>query len=154
MAQSVQVAAPSAAAIVPAAHGVGTVLPVEHEWPALHAVQLSACHRSVPLEYEPDGHGSGADAPSAQNEPAVQTLQAVAPSVSWKVLALHLVHASCARRSLYVPAAQSVIAALPTGQKVPVPHSMQSAALVITPLACLVVPPGHGRGEDAPSMQK
>ena len=83
LAQSVQVAAPSAAAIVPAAHGVGTVLPVEHEWPALHAVQLSACHRSVPLEYEPDGHGSGADAPSAQNEPATHAAHAVMPLELW-----------------------------------------------------------------------
>ena len=42
-------------------------------------MQLSACHRSVPLEYEPDGHGSGADAPSAQNEPATHAAHAVAP---------------------------------------------------------------------------
>ena len=83
MVQSVQVAAPSAAAMVPAAHGVGTVLPVEHEWPALHAVQLSACHRSVPLEYEPDGHGSGADAPSAQYDPATHAAHAVLPLALW-----------------------------------------------------------------------
>ena len=83
MAQSLHFDALGAAAIVPAAHGVGTVLPVEHEWPALHAVQLSACHRSVPLEYEPDGHGSGADAPSAQNEPATHAAHAVAPLELW-----------------------------------------------------------------------
>ena len=76
-------AAPSAAAIVPAAHGVGTVLPVEHEWPFEHAVQLSACHRSVLLEYEPDGHGSGADAPSAQNDPATHAAHAVMPLELW-----------------------------------------------------------------------
>ena len=70
---------PSSAAIVPAAHGVGAVLPVEHEWPTEQAVQLSDCHRSVPLEYEPDGHGSGADAPSAQNDPATHAEHAVAP---------------------------------------------------------------------------
>ena len=59
------------------------MLPVEHEWPTEHAVQLSACHRSVPLEYEPDGHGSGADAPSAQNEPATHAAHAVAPLELW-----------------------------------------------------------------------
>ena len=42
-------------------------------------MQLSACHKSVPLEYEPDGHGSGADAPSAQNDPATHAEHAVAP---------------------------------------------------------------------------
>ena len=83
LAQSVQVAAPSAAAIVPAAHGVGTVLPVEHEWPTLHAVQLSECRRLVLLEYDPDGHGSGADAPSGQNDPASHTKHAVSPLLSW-----------------------------------------------------------------------
>ena len=44
------VAAPAAAAIVPAAHGVGATLPVEQKCPALHAVQLSACQMSVALE--------------------------------------------------------------------------------------------------------
>ena len=67
----------------PGLQQVGSAAPVEHEWPALHAVQLSACHRSVPLEYEPDGHGSGADAPSAQNEPATHAAHAVAPLELW-----------------------------------------------------------------------
>ena len=74
---------PLTAAMVPAAHAVGVTLPVEHAWPTGHAVQLSACHRSVPLEYEPDGHGSGADAPSAQNEPATHAAHAVAPLELW-----------------------------------------------------------------------
>ena len=64
---------------LPGKQGVGAVLPVEHAWPTGHAVQLSACHKSVPLEYEPDGHGSGADAPSAQNDPATHAEHAVAP---------------------------------------------------------------------------
>ena len=79
LAQSLHFDALGAAAIVPAAHGVGTVLPVEHAWPTGQPVQLSACHRSVSLEYEPEGHGSGADAPSAQNDPATHAEHAVAP---------------------------------------------------------------------------
>ena len=78
-----QAGAPSPAAKVPAEHGVGATLPVEHEWPTGHAVQLSACHRSVPLEYEPDGHGSGADAPSAQYDPATHAKHAVLPLALW-----------------------------------------------------------------------
>ena len=70
---------PLTAAMVPAAHGVGVTLPVEHAWPTGHAVQLSACHKSVALEYLPATHGSGADAPSAQNDPATHAEHAVVP---------------------------------------------------------------------------
>ena len=48
--QSAQATAPSSAVTVPAAHGVGAVLPVEHAEPGVHAVQLAASQRSVALE--------------------------------------------------------------------------------------------------------
>ena len=46
-----------------------------------------------------------------------------------------------------------VASALPTGQKVPAPHTRQSAALVITTPSCFVVPRGHGSAAAAPSAQ-
>ena len=42
----------------------------------------------------PAGHGSGVEAPSAQNEPGVQPRQAVAPVSFWNVPLLQVVHAA------------------------------------------------------------
>jgi hypothetical protein len=61
--QSSQVAAPSSGAIVPAAHGVGTVDPVEHEWPSGQTEHCVPTVRPTVLEKRPFAHGSGADAP-------------------------------------------------------------------------------------------
>ena len=97
------------------------------------------------------GHGSGSDAPVLQYAPASHTLHAVAPSASWYLPATHLLQLRCRSSALYVPAAQSVALALPTGQKVPLVHVMQSASLVITEsVRSIFVPAGHGSGTDAP----
>ena len=56
--------------------------------------------------------------------------------------------------ALYVPAAQSVAFALPTGQKVPLAHAMQSASLVITASdRSMREPAGHGSAAYAPDGQ-
>jgi hypothetical protein len=53
-----------------------------------------------------------------------------------------------------VPALQLVALSLPTGQKVPSPHVMQSSTLLITSrLRSLRVPLGHGSGVLVPSAQ-
>jgi hypothetical protein len=55
---------------------------------------------------------------------------------------------------LYVPAAQAVALALPTGQKLPSPHVMQSSWFFITSSDAFVrVPAGQGSGAAAPSLQ-
>ena len=68
---------------VPAAHGVTAVDPTPHAWPAVHSEQPSvapsAVLRSVALPNRPDGHESGAEAPSTQYEPASHALQLCCP---------------------------------------------------------------------------
>ena len=59
-------------ATVPGLHGVMTYAPVEQKWPAGHGRQSAALviemlsRASVAFSYRPAGHGSPADAPSAQ----------------------------------------------------------------------------------------
>ena len=67
----------------------------------------------VALECEPSLHGSGAAAPSAQYEPAVQGLHVVCPSSSWKVPAAHLSHTPMLVLGATVPGLQGVWAVLP-----------------------------------------
>ena len=74
---------------VPALHGICSVLPVGAKWPGVVSVQSLARVRLVALEYEPSLHGSGALAPSGQNEPGLQAAHACSPSSSWKVPAAH-----------------------------------------------------------------
>ena len=151
----VQVLARVSALNVPGAHGVAASDPTEQNSPSPHGMHCSAFVMTVMELFlcVPPGQGSGAAAPSWQYEPAAHALHAVAPSISWNVPGEHLVHASCAASALYVPALQFVGSALPTGQKVPLAHVAQSAALVITMPSRLVVPPGHGSAAAAPSAQ-
>ena len=57
---------------VPGEHGVGSAAPVEQKAPAGHSTQSSSLVIDrlsaviVPFWWRPDGHGSGADAPSLQ----------------------------------------------------------------------------------------
>ena len=58
--------------------------------------------------------------------------------------------------SLLVPVAYALVAAsLPTGQKVPLPHTTHWSTLVIDPTKStgLAVPPGHGNAAAAPNAQ-
>ena len=61
--QSVHVALFSLGAMVPGAHGVWSVEPVEHADPTGQSVHSLAAWRPGVLEYVPVEHGSGADAP-------------------------------------------------------------------------------------------
>ena len=61
---------------------------------------------------------------------------------------------SCSVAALNVPGAHELASALPTEQKVPSGHTMQSAALVITKSdAFWWRPAGHGSAAEAPSAQ-
>ena len=57
---------------MPGLHGVACAAPVEQKWPAGHGRQSAALvietlsSASVAFSYRPAGHGSPADAPSAQ----------------------------------------------------------------------------------------
>ena len=57
---------------VPGEHSIGSAAPVEQKAPAGHATQSSSLVIDrlsaviVPFWWRPDGHGSAADAPSAQ----------------------------------------------------------------------------------------
>ena len=57
---------------VPGLHSVGSAAPVEQKAPAGHSMQSSSLVIErlsaviVPFWWRPDGHGSGADAPSEQ----------------------------------------------------------------------------------------
>ena len=66
-------------AVVPGAHAVGAVEPVEHDEPTGQSVHSLAAPRPSTLLYVPPLQGSGSAAPAAQYEPEVHVLHAVAP---------------------------------------------------------------------------
>ena len=68
---------------VPGEHGVGAVEPTPHALPAVQLVHSLLAASAALLEYVPAGHGSAADAPSSQYEPASQPMQPVAPLADW-----------------------------------------------------------------------
>ena len=86
---------------VPGLHSVGSAAPVEQNDPDGHATQSSSLVIDrlsaviVPFWWRPDGHGSAADAPSAQYEPAVQSKHAVLPLSFMNLPATHLAHEPC-----------------------------------------------------------
>ena len=66
----------------------------------------------------------------------------------------HLMQLDCPGVGLYVPGAQSVSFAEPTGQNVPSAHSKQSLSPVMNGSALSMrLPPGHGSGAADPSAQ-
>ena len=69
----------------PGEHQPGWAEPVAHAAPAGHSTQ-SSCEvigrASVMFWWRPDGHGSGAAAPTAQYEPVVQSSHVVRPGRS------------------------------------------------------------------------
>ena len=68
---------------LPGLHGTGAVAPAKLKKPTGLTSHSAALLRLVAVEKRPPGHGSGADAPAAQYEPAVHSLHPVAPSSSW-----------------------------------------------------------------------
>ena len=57
---------PFVPANVPGEHGVAAVLPVVAKWPGSASVHSLAAARSILLEYDPAGQGSGTLVPAGQ----------------------------------------------------------------------------------------
>ena len=103
-------------------------------------------------EYEPSLQGSGADAPSAQNEPGTQATHACSPSLAWYLPASQLSHVPLPPRGWTVPGLHLVCAVLPVGAKWPLSVGVHCAALVR--LVELEDEPSlHGSAAAAPSAQ-
>ena len=116
-----------ASEIVPAAHWVGAVEPVEQKLPAGQGSQSLAAWLPVALEYVVARHGSAAAAPCGQYDPAGQSLHVVSPGVSWYLPPAHAVHSDAPPLEI-VPAAHWVGVVLPVEQKEPAGHGVQSPA--------------------------
>ena len=103
-AQLVHEPCPAVGCTVPGLHCVGSAAPVEQKAPAGHSTQSSSLvierlsAAIVPFWWRPDGHGSDAEAPAAQYEPAGQTSHAVCPLAPWKVPAGQSVVSDALRR--------------------------------------------------------
>ena len=137
---------------MPGLHCVGASAPVLQKEPASHAVHCPLLSSPGVLEYEPSKHGSGADAPSAQNEPGVQPKHAVAPLAFMKEPPAHLSHEPCSADGCTVPGLHSAAASEPVEQNEPASHGVHWSALA-RPSVLLYEPSKHGKGADEPSAQ-
>ena len=99
---------------VPGLQAVGSAAPVEQNDPEGHSTQSSSLvierlsAAIVPFWWRPDGHGSGAEAPTAQYDPATQSKHAVAPGRCWYLPASHFAHEPCPMLGCIVPGEHSV----------------------------------------------
>ena len=106
----------------------------------------------VPFWWRPDGHGSGADDPSSQYEPATHSKHAVSPSPPWYLPASHLVHEGCLGAGCTVPGEHGVWLSEPVEHAEPAGHS-EHWALLPRPRLLLKLPAAHGSGALEPWMQ-
>ena len=96
--QLVQVACSAVGWTVPGLQGIAMGAPVGQKCPVGHSSQSSALviemlsAAIVPFWCRPDGHGSAADAPASQYEPATHSKHAVSPGPDWYLPASHLAH--------------------------------------------------------------
>ena len=79
-------------------------------------------------------------------------MQSVEPSTFWYVPAGHAVHSWLRVAAAYVPLLHAVAEVAPAKQKWPAGHSVQCDEL-LSPLALLCVPGGHGSAAEAPGAQ-
>ena len=126
--------------------------PVEHEEPAGQAVHWLATARPGVLLKEPSVHGSGAEAPASQYEPATQTEHAVLPLSFMNLPASHLSHVDWALAGCTVPGLHSEWVSEPVEQNDPSGQSVHSP-LLPSPKALLNVPSSHGSGALLPASQ-
>ena len=86
--------------------------------------------------------------------PAVQPKHAVSPCTCWYLPGMHCAHADWRASGLTVPAAHGVAAALPTLHHVPASHGTHwLGSVIMSRLAFVCVPAGHGSGALEPLMQ-
>lgn len=106
----------------------GAALPVLHELPVGQPVHSEAADRLVELEYEPAGHGSGADAPSGQYDPASHATQPVEPVSFWNVPPEQASQVAYPVVGAKLPALHGVGAKLPVLHEWPDQHAVHSTA--------------------------
>ena len=141
--------------MLPGAQTPCVVDPVGQAEPIGHCVQSLCATPPAAPRYEPAAQTEAAAAPAPQNEPAGQLTHAVAPLDDWYVPAAQATHVSLPQPSLKVPGAHGVAAAEPMEHEVPGGHVTHCSTLVMTVSdEFLCVPPGHGSGAAAPSVQK
>ena len=102
--------------------------PVEQNEPSGHGEHMLAFTRPSVLLYEPVRHGSAADAPSSQYEPAGHVAHAVSPPSSWYLPAAHLSQLPCSVRFCTVPGLHSVWPVAPVEQNEPSGHGVHMLA--------------------------
>ena len=107
-------------------------------------VELSLDKRNSPLSSRrarpsgavapnrPEGHGSAADPPRGQYDPATHAEHDVCPAIPWYVPASHGSHTPCPGCGCTVPGLHSAGSAAPVEQKDPEGQTLQSPTLVIT----------------------
>ena len=81
--------------------------------------------------YRPEGHGSAAEAPDMQKDPAGHSKHAVRPDSSWYLPTSHLSHVPCPSKGCTVPGLHTAASTAPVEQKVPGGQATHSSALVI-----------------------
>ena len=77
----------------------------------------------MPFWWRPDGHGSAADAPASQYEPATHSKHAVSPGSCWYLPATHLAHVPCSVKGCTVPGAHGVWLSEPVEHDEPAGHA-------------------------------
>ena len=143
---------------MPGEHSVGSAAPVEQKAPKGHATQSSSfviemlSAASVPFWWRPDGHGSAADAPASQYEPAAHSKHAVSPCPCWYVPASHVAHVSCCAAGCTVPGLHSLCASEPVEHEEPAGQAVHWLAAA-RPGVLLKEPSVHGSGAEAPASQ-
>ena len=97
-------------------------------------------------------HGSGALAPSGQNEPGSQATHVCSPPLVWYVPAAHLSQVPCSAMGWTVPGLHLVCSMLPVGAKEPASVFVHSLGLVRL-IALEYEPSLHDSAALAPSGQ-
>ena len=114
--------------------------PVEQKAPSGQDSHCSLVPSPDALLKLPSLHGSAADAPAAQYEPATHLKHAVWPLPPWNLPASHLSHSPMLVLGCTVPGLHSVATSEPVEQNEPAGQPMQSSSLVIDRLSAAIVP--------------
>ena len=105
--QALKGSAMLAAAMLPAAHALGTVAPCVHDEPGGHTVQSCCAAPPTALRNEPASHSVTALAPAPHQPPTSHVSHAVALDDDWYSPAAHATHALSPLRSANEPGAHA-----------------------------------------------
>ena len=102
--------------------------PVEHEEPAGQVVHCPLLPSPEELLNVPSEHGSGADAPASQYEPALHSWHSSLPLSFINLPASQLLHEGCLEAGCTVPGLHSVCTRAPVEHEEPAGQLKQSEA--------------------------